>query len=207
MKHYFNLFLILNSITLLTLFQSCSSSKIHPVNKEIVSKRLEIPGVSVLPPPGLGWYYQIDNPNRIFFFKEGKYKTQTLFASVSLHKLPATDSEQEFLSELKREIWQAESNSKFEVIFQEEIRSNEKQSNCARLNRIYKEYDSRFLPRSVNYFLIKDICLTCKHPGNQEIGVSVCLSERSWPGREFKDFEKISDYFIANARFEKVDIE
>lgn len=98
--------------------------------------------------------------------------------------------------------WQDKTDDNFTLLYQKESISSEKTSMCARMERSYQEFNSPYAPPSVQYLLVTDLCLVCQHPESKKVGVSLCLSERSWPGRDFKEFENVTNNFFDNAAFE-----
>ncbi len=199
---------ILHLITLLPLLWSLSScsSKWIPITQEIQNNRISITGASVLPPSGFDWHYKIINPARVHIGRQGEYDGQTIVALASAHKLPVVKGESDFLDKIREMSWKDKPSDNFKMLYQTESISSEKAAKCARMERSYQEFKSRYAPPSVQYLIIKDICLVCQHPESSKVGVSFCFSERSWPGRKFKKFEILANDFFQNAEFEKLTI-
>lgn len=190
---------------LLVILASCANRNLTLINEEDSQKTINIIGVSMLPPEGNGWHYEIVHPARIQFGRIGTYFPQTIAASVVLHKIPVTETEEEFLIEVSKERWsKKDEQNRFTNVLVEENISHEKNTLCVRYHTIYQDLGSKYLKSKNQYFLIEDIGLICRHPENEKIGVSVGISQRSMPGRTYKKFKTIANAFISNAKFEKL---
>ena len=189
---------------ILSLSTSCTTRQLIPISEDS-KKELSIIGVTMLPPSGKGWNYQIVHPARIQFGKFGDYELQTITASVVLHKLPVADSEQQFLAEVSKERWgQNDEQERFNNVLVEETIVHEKNTLCIRYNTIYQDFGSQYLQDSNQHFVVEDIGLICRHPENEKVGVSIGVSQRYKPGRMYRDFKEVANAFIANAKFEEL---
>ena len=166
-------------------------------------KRLNIVGLSLLPPSGDGWHYKIVHPARIEFGKLGNNELQSLIASAVAHKLPTAESEKDFLSKISEERWREEkSNTRFKNLLIEEKISHEKECLCVRYHSKYEDHGSKYLSKQIPYLIVEDIGLICRHPGNKNVGISIGISQRAEPNKLLQNFESIANDFLSNAKFE-----
>ncbi len=170
--------------------------------------RKNIIGLSILPPPGDGWLYKTVSPARIEFGKLRASKFQSLVASVVAHKIPTSESENDFLLKISKERWRdAKNNAQYKNLLIEENISHEKNSLCVRYHSKYEDHGSKYLSKQIPFFIIEDIGLICRHPGNYNVGISIGMSQRAEPNKLLQSFESIANDFLSSAKFETLPTE
>jgi hypothetical protein len=183
--------------TLQTTKQGLFASEINP------QKRLEIIGLSLLPPSGENWHHEIVHPARIEFGKLGNDKLESFIAFAVTHKLPEAESEEEFLEKISEGRWgESKEQVRFKTLLNEEKITHEKGTLCVRYHTKYEDHGSKYLSKDLPYFIVEDIGLICRHPGNRTIGVSIGISQRAKPENLLDNFNKLANDFLFNARFE-----
>jgi len=166
-------------------------------------EKLKIVGLSLFPPAGENWHYEVVNPARIEFGKLGNNKLESFIASAVTHKLPLASSEEEFLKKISDERWGEKSKQiRFKTLFKEEKITHEKGTLCIRYHTKYKDYGSKYLTKEIPFFIVEDIGLICRHPGNTKIGVSIGISQRAKPDKLLINFNKLANEFLLKAEFE-----
>jgi len=191
-------------IFLFLLLTACASKQITPANASEQQERLNIVGLSLLPPSGEGWNYKIIHPGRIEFGKLGSSTHQSLLASAVLHKLPTTESEDDFLAKISKERWGGEDKgqTRFTNLLIEEKITHEKEDICVRYHSKYEDHQSKYLTTNILYYIVEDIGLICRYPGKENIGVSIGISQRAEPDKLLENFESIANEFLSNTRYE-----
>jgi tetratricopeptide (TPR) repeat protein len=162
-------------------------------------ERINIEGVSLLPPQGEGWVFKKKHAGSIEFGKLGGTKDQSLVALSVLSKLTEVESKEEFLALISKQRSRKQPDPRFENILNKEILSDEREGFCMRFHTIYKDYGAKNLSKKSDYLIVEDIGITCRHPYNKNIAVSIGFSQRTNPNNKIKNFELIANEFIKNA--------
>lgn len=179
----------------------CKTNNLNPTKITDQTIRLEVLGVSLLPPQEDGWHYVKKHPARIEFGKIGTPKGQSFAGMVVLSKLPDIGSEKEFLEVISKQRKRDSGNPRYEDLLNEETVSYEKNTIAVRFHTKYKDYGAKNLPKSSSYLIVEDIGIICRHPENKNVGVTIALSQRSTPEDASKTFESLAEDFIKNAEF------
>ena len=78
-------------------FNGCASSAPKYTKINNLDNRIEIVGVSVLPPQEFGWHYYKEHQGKVILGKTGSKLGETYTGIVVLSKLPDFDTKEEFL--------------------------------------------------------------------------------------------------------------
>lgn len=164
------------------------------------SERIEMLGVSLLPPQEDGWHIIRRHPGRAEFGRLGENGGQSFSGMVVLSKLPDVTTEEQFRALISAQRQRDSSNSRFENVSNEETLSHEKGALAVRFRTKYKDFSAVNSPASSKYLIVDDIGIIIQHPANKNIAVFIALSQRSKPMDASESFEQLALEFIANAR-------
>jgi len=164
------------------------------------SDRIEIFGVSMLPPQESGWQYEKLSPAKIEFAK-GHNKEASFIVYISLSKLPSFESKEEFMTYLSEQRQRNTGNPRFENILNTEEFSEEKETPSMRFHTKYKDKDSPHLPKGEPYYITDEYGIFCRHPKAWGVSVNIVCSQRTIPNRERLDWKSLADEFIKNVEF------
>jgi hypothetical protein len=164
------------------------------------SARLEIFGVSMLPPQEDGWHYEKLTPGKIEFGKVVS-KEKSFVALVSLSRLPEFESKEDFMKFLSDQRQRNTGNPRYETLMNDEAFSEEKETPALRFHTKYKDKASLHLPKGKEAFIIEDYGIFCRHPQVFDVSVNIVFSQRALEGEERTDWEKIANEFIENVEF------
>ncbi len=165
------------------------------------TNRLEIYGVSMLPPQEDGWHYEKLTPGKIEFGKVVS-KEKSFVALVSLSQLPAFESKEEFVEYLSDQRQRNTGNPRYETLVNDEAFSEEKEVPALRFHTKYKDKESPHLPKGKEAFIVEDYGIFCMHPkGGGDVSVNIVFSQRALEGEERTDWEKVANEFIQSVEF------
>lgn len=195
--------LILCAVLISCLITGCATAPSFEKVKD-PSELIELPGFSLKPPPGTGWYRNKQDSEKVIFARKGENKTQSLIAMAIPHRLPDadTDTDEEFLKMVSRTRQLDPKSKRFGTILKEEFISNEKSTVVVRFHTKYRDYEAKNKPQTAKYMVTEDIGILWRHPEDKNIGLTIALSQRHLEGDPVRDFEKIANEFIANANIE-----
>jgi len=164
-------------------------------------KRINIEGLSLLPPQGEGWHIKKKHAGSIQFAKLGGTKDQSIVGLAELSKLPEIKSKEEFLALISKQRAGKPTPNRFEVVLNKEELSKENNDYCVRFHTILKDYGAKNLPKTSDFLITEDIGLICRHPDNKKIGVTIALSQRTKSENKINNFKSIANEFISDAKF------
>ncbi len=155
----------------------------------------------MLPPQEDGWSYEKLTPGKIEFGKAIS-KEKSFVIQVSLSRLPAVESKEEFMKLLSDQRQRNTGNPRYETLINEETFSEEKKCPALRFHTKYKDKKSPYLPKGKEAFVVEDYGIFCMHPkGGGDISANIVCSQRSMEGEERADWEKVANEFIQNVEF------
>jgi len=164
------------------------------------SERIEIFGVSMLPPQEDEWSYEKLTPGKIQFAK-GNNKEASFIVHISLSKLPNFESKEEFMNYLSEQRQRNTGNPRFENTLNTEEFSEEKETPSMRFHTRYKDKGSPHLPEGEPYYISDEYGIFCRHPKAWGVSVNIVCSQRTIPNKERLDWKSFADEFIKNVEF------
>ena len=189
-------------LTFLVLVVTCECMANGPKLTEIKDQtaRLEIIGVSMLPPQEAGWHYKKPTPGKIEFGKVIS-KEKSFVALVSLSRLPEFKSKEDFMKFLSDQRQRDTGNPRYETLINDEAFSEEKGTPALRFHTKYKDKGSPHLPKGKEAFIVEDHGIFCRHPKAWGVSVNIVFSQRTLQGEGRIDWEKVANEFIQNVEF------
>ncbi|NQW29081.1 MAG: hypothetical protein HQ472_01030 [Ignavibacteria bacterium] len=187
--------------TFLTSSFGCAAKSVEFQKVTSLTNRIEVMGLTLLPPQEEGWEYKKITLARTQFGKVGAHKDQSLAGLVVLSKLPNIGSKEKFMKVVSEQRARNTGNPRFENLINDEVFSAEKDTPAVRYHTKYKDFGAINLPKGAKYLIVEDIGIMCRHPENQNVGVTIALSQRSLPEDAIENFEELANEFIKNAEF------
>ena len=164
-----------------------------------LNERINVAGVSLLPPQEKGWKYIKKHPARTEFGRLGANSSQSFTGMVVLSRLPDIKSKSEFYNLMSKQRSRDSSDTRYESILNKENISKEKDTIAFRFHTKYKDFGANNKPSSSGYLIIEDFGIILQHPKDKNIAVYIALSQRSLPSDSNANFEKLALEFINNA--------
>ena len=164
------------------------------------SARIDILGVSMLPPQEAGWHYERLTPAKIEFGKALNRETSFVIM-VSLSWMPKFNSQEEFMKTISAQRQRESGNPRYETFVNEEIFSDEKDTPAFRFHTKYKDKGSPYLPKGEEAFIVEDYGIFCRHPMAWNVSVNIVCSQRTLPDNRRVDWDKLANEFIRNVEF------
>jgi len=196
-KHHF----LLAIAIFLTSALGCTAEQTGFEKITDLTNRIEVMGLTLLPPQEVGWEYKKISPARTQFGKVGTQKGQSLAGMVVLSKLPNIGSKEEFMKVVSEQRARNTKNPRFEDLINDEVFSTEKDTPSVRYHTKYKDFGATNLPKGYEYLIVEDVGIMCRHPDNKNVAVTIALSQRSLPEDAIENFEALANDFIKNSEF------
>ena len=169
-----------------------------------VNQRIELMGVSILPPQDKGWQYHKIHNGKIILNKMGFEAGETYSGMVVLSKLPNLNSEYDFLKLFRKQRKIEPSNSRYiDLLNEEKLVQNDKTMEI-NFHKKYKDFESKNLPSNVKYLIVEDYGASFQHPFDKNIAVTISLSQRTQEKYSNNQFKNLVNEFIRNIRFKPI---
>lgn len=124
-----------------------------------------------------------------------------MIINVSLYKVPKFESNEAFLSAVKKARVNEPQTGRFKVISNSESLTNFKESTCV----IYKSSSEDHAAKTANglskNMLLENTGYNCLHPKNKSVGVNIEYSIRRYPDSTYESFENKTNAFFNNIEF------
>jgi|TARA_R100000005_G_C4901073_1_gene143215 hypothetical protein len=163
--------------------------------------RIETPAYSILPPREAGWMYLLENPIKIHFGKAGSKIGQSFTGLVSMSRMPAFETEEEFFDALSKQRARDGNDSRFKDLVNDEKSALVDGFLRFSFYKKYQDYGANNLPGGSAYLVIEDYGVSFQHPYNPGVAVTVALSQRAKPEDLRDDFEALAKEFISSIEF------
>ena len=155
MSYLLRLFCLLFILT-----TGCLPTASKKVNISNSSDRIEMLGVSILPPQEKGWSYEKITDGQIEFSKLIN-KEETFIIQVSLSRIPRFKSQDEFMKFLSEQRMRNDGDPRFETLINDEVFSEEKGVPSLRFHTKYKDKASPHLPKGEEAFILDEFGIFC----------------------------------------------
>jgi hypothetical protein len=186
------------ALAVLLVLTSCAQQGFHRISDP--STRVDVSGVSVLPPQEPDWQILQRSTFQLALGKRGPQPDATYIASVILYKLPDVDSEVQFLKLISERRLSEPDTGRFRIVKNAEEMSHHSEVYCVKYHTISEDQAARTSsgPRSM---LSEMRGYHCQHPKNKNVGVNFQYSHRHYPGDEDPLIEKKAAEFLGDVKF------
>lgn len=160
------------------------------------STEFEVFGFNIVSPAEKGWVTFIESPAELALGKLGDSKYESYAITASIFKLPSVNSEEDFLTCIKKARKDDTDPERFKILEDEENLSPEKGTYCVAYHTLCEDYSAAKMPRDKEYLLFEMAGFYWRSPFNPNIGMHVGYSQRCFPENQDPDFDKKAQYII-----------
>ncbi|TMH43579.1 MAG: hypothetical protein E6H59_07790 [Betaproteobacteria bacterium] len=186
------------ALAALLVLSSCAQQGFHRISDP--STRVDVSGVSVLPPQEPGWQILQRSTFQLALGKRGPQPDATYVASVILYKLPDVDSEAQFLKLISERRLSEPDTGRFRIVKNAEEISHRSEVYCVKYHTISEDHAAR-TSSGVGSMLSEMMGYHCQHPKNKNVGVNFQYSHRHYPGDEDPLIGKKAAEFLEDVKF------
>jgi hypothetical protein len=134
-----------------------------------------------MPPNEKGWLIAGRNPYQLEIGKRGESTDETLAIQTWLIKLPEFTTSDSFVSLIKEGQVKDTDPQRFKIIKHDVNAYPEKGPNCAKSHIVTEDHRAVKRSGKSGYMVLEALTLTCAHPKDQSVGVTVIFSRRYYP--------------------------
>jgi hypothetical protein len=165
-------------VVMLLLLSSCA----HNLSQIIdTSKRIDISGVSVLPPQETNWHILTLSSFQLTLGKQGQQPGESYVTVASTYKLPDLTTEDDFLKKVSEGRASRPQTGRFESIKNDETLAQGRETLCMRYNTVSQDNAAR-VNGEKKVMILEMVGYHCQHPKNKHIGVNFEYSHRHYSG-------------------------
>lgn len=161
---------------------------------------IKIYGVTALSPQNGEWVVMTASGYQSTLASKGSSKDESLVLNVSIFRLPALDSDQNFLEYIANARASAPNTGRFESQKNTENLSTLNDAVCVKYHSISNDKNAKIEGGKAS-MLLESIGYNCQHPINNLVGVNIEYSSRYFAANENRSLEKDSEAFFSNIEF------
>ena len=186
------------AISLLTVLMACA-----PIRQQVQlpPERSFHRGFSLVLPNEKGWVYFQRDHNTLVVSKYGSSPDETYVIQTNIWGLPSLTSQTEFMDVVKEMEAKGTDPSRFKVLMHGIASFPRKGGYCARSHLIAEDRAAVKRIGGVHTMILEIVHLTCRHPKNANVAISVGYSYRHFAGHEDADFLKKATELFEDIEF------
>lgn len=163
--------------------------------------RIDIYGVSSLPPQNGQWSVIIASGYQMSLAKSGEIDNESLVVEVSIFQLPEFETDEDFLTYVQQGRASEPDTGRFRAIQNEESLSVLHDATCVKYHSVSEDNAAQIKGGNVASMLLENLGYNCQHPLNKLVGVHIEYSLRHYPDTVYSSFESDANGFFGNIEF------
>jgi hypothetical protein len=163
--------------------------------------RIDIYGVSSLPPQNGQWSVIVASGTQMSLAKSGGIDNESLVVQVSTFQLPEFEKDEDFLTYVQQGRASEPDTGRFRVIENEESLSILDDATCVKYHSVSEDNAAQIKGGNVASMLLENMGYNCQHPLNKLVGVHIEYSLRRYPDTVYSSFESDANGFFGNIGF------
>lgn len=179
----------------------CASSPQQLQELPVPPQKFYQPGYSLLPLNEKGWFVGPRNPYQLALGKRGDHVDETFAIQGFALKLPAFVSTDDFVQMVKEGQAADTPSPRFRIMEHNVVSDSSKPAQCARSHSIAEDSSAVKRTSSSGSMVLEAAALTCSHPGNRILGITIIYSHRYYPGQADPAFMQKADRVFNSIEF------
>jgi len=156
---------------------------------EVPSQRMTQKGYALTTPNENGWLIARRNVHQLDLVRRGAHPDESLAIQAAPVKLPKISSTDEFVRLVKGEQSSGSSPVRFSMK-RHDVEPYLRKGNCVLAHLLAEDNAPVKRSKREGVMILEALSLTCIHPKNNAVGISVTYSHRHYPGNEDPAFER-----------------
>lgn len=179
----------------------CASGPQQLRELSVPSQKIFQPGYSLLPLNEKGWSVVSRDPYQLALVKRGSHADETFAIQGMASKLRAFVSADDFVRMVKEGQAADTPAPRFRIMEHNVVSDASKHAQCARSHVISEDNDAAKRTSTSGSMVLEMAALTCAHPGNKILGISIIYSHRYYPGQADPAFMQKADQVFNSIEF------
>lgn len=159
------------------------------------------PGYSLLPLNEKGWSVGPRNPYQLVLAKRGGHADETFAIQGIASKLPEFVSTDDFVRMVKEGQAADTASPRFRIMEHNVVSDFSRHTQCARSHSIAEDNSAVKRTSTSGSMVLEAAALTCAHPGNKILGITIIYSHRYYPGQADPAFMQKADQVFNGIEF------
>jgi hypothetical protein len=168
---------------------------------QVPPERIFKKGYSLVPLNEKGWFIAGRNPYQLDMGKSGEGPDETVIIHAVLVRLPPFTTSEEFVHLVKEGQAKDTDPKRFKTISYDVTAYPEKGPHCAKSYGVMEDHAAVKRSRLTGYMLLEILTLTCAHPKDNSVGVSVTYSQRYYPETKVSGFLEKASGILSSVEF------
>lgn len=179
----------------------CASSPQQLQELPVQPQKFYQPGYSILPLNEKGWLVGPRNPYQLALGKRGDHADETFAIQGIASKLPAFVSTDDFVRIVKEGQTADTASPRFRILEHNVVSDSSRHAQCARSHLIAEDNSAVKRTSTSGSMVLEAATLTCAHPGNKILGITIIYSHRYYPGQADTAFMQKADQVFNSIEF------
>ena len=179
----------------------CASSPQRLQELPIPPQKINQPGYSLLPLNEKGWLAGPRNQYQLALVKPGSHADETFAIQGIASRLPEFGSADDFVRLVKQGQAADTDPPRFKIVEHTVVADSSKHAQCARSHLITEDNNAVKRTSTSGSMVLEAATLTCAHPGNKILGISIIYSHRYYPGQADPTFMQKADQVMNGFEF------
>ncbi|ABQ25640.1 hypothetical protein [Geotalea uraniireducens] len=162
---------------------SCASLQPHLPEVQIPPERISQKGYSLVPLNEKGWLIAGRNAYQLALVKRGENPDETFAIQAIPFRLPTFKTHEEFVRLIEEGQSKDTDPQRFNIVKQEVTGYLMKGTDCVKSHMITEDLAAVKISGKSGNMLLEALTLTCAHPKDNSVGISVIYSQRYYPGQ------------------------
>jgi hypothetical protein len=179
----------------------CAFSPPQLQELSVPPQKIYQPGYSLLPLNEKGWSVASRNPYQLALVKRGSHADETFAIQGVASKLPEFFSADDFVRMVKEGQAADTPAPRFRIMEHNVVSDSSRHAQCARSHAISEDNSAAKRTSTSGSMVLEAAALTCAHPGNKILGISIIYSHRYYPGQADPAFMQKADQVFNSIEF------
>jgi len=192
-------FVIASIVTVV--LNGCAYSPQHLQELPLPSQQIKQPGYSLLPLNEKGWFVSNRNQYQLALVKRGSHADETFAIQGIASKLPEFTSADDFVRLVKEGQAADTDPQRFKIVEHTVVVDSSNHAQCARSHLVTEDNNAVKRTSTSGSMVLEAATLTCAHPGNKILGISIIYSHRYYPDQADPAFMQKADQVMNGVEF------
>jgi hypothetical protein len=163
---------------------ACAATKPHLPEVKVPPERILEKGYSLMPLNEPGWLIEGRNDYAFAFVKPGANQDETFVIQAMFSRLPAYETNAEFLKVIKDGQNKDSDSKRFEILKHDVSPFPMKGADCAESHMVTVDHAAVKRSNNTGDMILEALMLVCAHPSEKSVAIHVIYSHRHYPSQD-----------------------
>lgn len=163
--------------------------------------RIAQKGYSLIPPNEKGWLVAGRNDYQLALVKKGANPDETFAIQAVPFRLSEFNTNEEFIRLIKEGQAKDTDSRRFKIVKHDVVSYPKIGTNCAKSHTVSEDRAAVKRSQKPGDMILEAMALTCAHPKDKNLGISVIYSQRYYPGQRDLAFAEQATTVLSSVEF------